>query len=115
MTEFCDNEVVADRVSIHGHIFKLPYQLLSNRLDSPEFSYSTCILAMLMANCATRVQRRGIIDFLWSQAWERRLPEDEAGDTLDNFLMARVFKRVGDNESDDADTKVLHKPESLRS
>jgi hypothetical protein len=115
ITELYDNAVVADRISIYGHICKLPYQLLSNRLDSPEFSYSTCVLAMLMANCATRAQRRGTIDFLWSEAWQKTPPENEDGNTLNNFLVARVFKRVGDNDGDDGDTKVLHDPERLRS
>jgi hypothetical protein len=49
-TEICDNLLVADRVSILGTICGLPLRLLSNRLDDKNYSYSTCVLALFLAN-----------------------------------------------------------------
>jgi hypothetical protein len=46
----CQNSVLADRISIIGNACMLPWRLLSNRLNRAEFSYSTCIFALLLAN-----------------------------------------------------------------
>jgi hypothetical protein len=67
LTEECDNLVVADRLSIIGNICQLPYRFLSNRLDSPEYSYSTCLLALYLANFhPTRVDR---VEHIRQYAW----------------------------------------------
>lgn len=67
MLEKCENRVVADRISIFGNICDFPYRLLSNRLDHPEYSCSTCVMALLLANFyPTPKQRAEAIDrFAW--------------------------------------------------
>jgi hypothetical protein len=94
MVEMCDKKVVADRVSIYAHMCGLSYHFLSNRLNSPEYSYSTCILALLMVNCcATREERREFIEYLWSSEWE--LSNGENGATIDTVLRACILTEDG--------------------
>jgi hypothetical protein len=45
-----NNSVVADRLSIVGNVYRSPLRLLSERLDSNKYKYSTCMLALIMAN-----------------------------------------------------------------
>jgi hypothetical protein len=62
-TEICDNLLVADRVSILGAICGLPLRLLSNRLHDENYSYSTCVLALFLANrFPSRAQRMKFLD-----------------------------------------------------
>ncbi|KAJ4368042.1 hypothetical protein N0V83_006397 [Neocucurbitaria cava] len=48
--EECDNLIVADRISILGNITQVENRFLSNRLDSSMYSFSTCVLALILAN-----------------------------------------------------------------
>lgn len=50
MFESCQNMVLSDRISIVGNACLLPWRLNSNLLNDAQFSYSTCIFALLLAN-----------------------------------------------------------------
>jgi len=54
-----ENSVVADKVLIVGNVYESPLRLLSNRLDNDKFSYSTSILALVMANQYRERSQRG--------------------------------------------------------
>jgi hypothetical protein len=52
VAEACDNLVVADRVSIIGNVHTwYGRRLLSNRLNSHEYSLSGCLFTLWLANC----------------------------------------------------------------
>ncbi|KAF2868354.1 heterokaryon incompatibility protein-domain-containing protein [Massariosphaeria phaeospora] len=68
--EKCDNSVTADRLAIFANISGLKIKLNSTALTTPEFSYSTCILALVLAN-------------LWSQ-------DDAQEDSFDGMRLLPV-------------------------
>ena len=65
--EGCENLVAADRLAIYGHVLRLPYRFYSNKLDSLEFDYSTCVIALMLANfCDSSCNKRlEIIQNIW--------------------------------------------------
>ncbi|OAG03238.1 uncharacterized protein CC84DRAFT_963665 [Paraphaeosphaeria sporulosa] len=87
MLEICDNLVVADRISIFGNLCELPYRLLSNRLNDPQYSYSTCLLALLLANFFPGPQQRA--EAIKRYAWHIR--DHTLGSTLETELFAQAI------------------------
>jgi len=68
----CDNQVVADRVAIFGHVCRFRNRLASDMLDSAEYSLSACILALLLGNMdVTRDGRLKLVGEMWAKLEER--------------------------------------------
>jgi hypothetical protein len=62
------NLVVADRISIVGNVYGSPLRLLSERLDSHKYAYSTCMLALILVNRYREpVSRFHAINQCWAQ------------------------------------------------
>ncbi|KAF2118177.1 heterokaryon incompatibility protein-domain-containing protein [Lophiotrema nucula] len=68
MMDRSSNLKTADRLSIYANACHLDYRVLSNRLDKPQFSYSTCFLALLLAHIHPNGdQRRKRISDHWDE------------------------------------------------
>lgn len=48
--EMCDISIFADKLAIYGNIYDMPYQLKTTLLRKSEYSYSTCLLVLVMAS-----------------------------------------------------------------
>lgn len=46
----CTNRIVSDRLAILGNLCELPYRLNTHILESSNYSYSTCVLALILLN-----------------------------------------------------------------
>jgi hypothetical protein len=48
--ERCDNLICSDRLTIYANVCSFRYKLNSTILNDIKYSYSTCLLALVMAN-----------------------------------------------------------------
>ena len=63
----CENLVVADRIAIFGHVCGYQYRLVSSVLNSARFSFSACVIALLLANVyVDRGRRLELLKFVWN-------------------------------------------------
>jgi len=63
----CDNQMVADRIAIFGHICRFRNRLASCMLDSGNYGLSACMLALLLGNInITRDGRLGLLEKTWA-------------------------------------------------
>jgi len=68
----CDNQVVADRIAIFGHVCRFRNQLASGMLDSSSYSLSACTIALLLGNInITRDRRLELVGEIWAKLEER--------------------------------------------
>ena len=85
LLEYCDNLVPADRLTIYGQVLQLPYRLNSRKLDSEEYDYSTCVIALMLGNfCNSHSER-------WKLIWCMWMVEDEG---MDSLLKCLAYVRV---------------------
>jgi len=68
----CDNQVVADRIAIFGHVCRFRNRLASGMLDSGSYSLSACTIALLLGNVdITRDGRLERVREVWAKLEER--------------------------------------------
>ncbi|KAI0438174.1 hypothetical protein F4803DRAFT_111579 [Xylaria telfairii] len=67
--EQCDNAVLSDRLLILGYLCGFSRRLKTTELNHPRFSYSTCVLVLLLANgWLLDVIRVNGVDCLWKSS-----------------------------------------------
>lgn len=64
LMEKCDNLVCSDRLTIFANVCRYRYKLNSTMLNDARYSYSTCILALVMANKFDDKGRAEVVD-IW--------------------------------------------------
>lgn len=68
----CDNQVVADRVAIFGHVCRFRNRLASDMLDGAGNSLSACVVALLLGNIdVTCDGRLELVGKIWGKLEER--------------------------------------------
>jgi hypothetical protein len=68
LLQACQNLVVADRVAIFGHVCRLQYRLVSTMLNSVKYSFTVCIIALILGNAhEERTKRFELIMKMWNE------------------------------------------------
>jgi hypothetical protein len=83
--ERCDNLICSDRLTIFANVCSFRYKLNSTVLNDVKYSYSTCMLALIMANemiVSKADGTKGIFD----------TSELDLEKTLDGTLFDNVFE-----------------------
>lgn len=82
----CTNAVFVDRTSIFANVCRFPLALLSSKIEIEENGYSTCILALVMANFYPSREERATA--MYSRAHDRIL----------ELRIAQVLRSVVDDK-----------------
>ncbi|CAN9343815.1 unnamed protein product [Alternaria alternata] len=83
----CENLVVADRIAIFGHVCDFQYRLVSNILHSVRFSFSACVIALLLANVhVDRGRRFELVKSAW-KIFEEHSKIGKAKTSLETWIL----------------------------
>ncbi|KAJ4304539.1 hypothetical protein N0V90_000065 [Kalmusia sp. IMI 367209] len=99
--EKCDNLVVSDRLAIFANICGFEWKLKSTLLDTSQWSYSTCLLVLLVANTWPSKADRDIIYRkyllkIWNGETWKSSSEPDAGTFMDAFVLPENAWTVDD-------------------